>query len=741
MVRIACFGLGWVSLVPVFASAQDARSSTAIVSVEPNTTPDASTGLVTSAGQKRMIIFKTDSPPVLDGVLDDPVWTQVAPIEDFHQYEPIDHGEPSERTLVYLTYDEDNFYVAARMWDSEPDQIRARQLSQGGSARWDDGFGIYLDPFNNKRTGYMFQTNPNGVRTEGTFETPTQLNRDWEDIWYVEARINDEGWIAEMAIPFRTLNFDPDNPDWGFTLERQIARKQESISWSSYNRRVNPGSAGLVSGFVGLQQGRGLDLVPSIVTAKSEDFTDGVTRSEIKPALDVFYNFTPSLTGVLTLNTDFSATEADDQRVNLTRFGLFFPEKRDFFLQDVDIFSFGDLRRNGMPFHSRRIGLSASGQPVDLEVGTKLTGRVGRLNVGVLGVQQDGFEDVNSSNLFVGRVAANVLRESSVGLIVTDGDPRSNLDNSLMGIDFRYRNTSLSSGRSLEGGLWYQNSNTQGVDTEQDAWGVSLSSPNNNQGFEGDIAFQHIEENFNPALGFVNRSGIEFTDIGVAYRHLPEHRWVREIAHSITMRTYDRIDGGFESRFMFFEPIELETNNGDLFSMQMTYDREVLLEPFEITDDVVIATGDYEFSTYGIELAGANERVIAPSFEYSEGEFYNGDRVEVTLGAEWRPNRRLLLGLDYEYNDIKLPQSDFITRQIQVNANFSFNPRWSWLNLLQYDNESKSAGLNSRLRWNPRSGQDLYIVLNHGFSALRTFSGLDSTQSEFSIKYTQTFRF
>ena len=275
------------------------------------------------------------------GVLDDPVWTQVAPIEDFHQYEPIDQGEPSERTLVYLTYDEDNFYVAARMWDSEPDQIRARQLAQGGSARWDDGFGIYLDPFNNKRTGYMFQTNPNGVRTEGTFETPTRLNRDWEDIWYVEARINDEGWIVEMAIPFKTLNFDPDNPDWGFTLERQIARKQESISWSSYNRRVNPGSAGLLSGFVGLQQGRGLDLVPSIVTARSEDFTDGATSSEIEPALDVFYNFTPSLTGVLTLNTDFSATEADDQRVNLTRFGLFFPEKRDFFLQDVDIFSFG----------------------------------------------------------------------------------------------------------------------------------------------------------------------------------------------------------------------------------------------------------------------------------------------------------------------------------------------------------------------------------------------------------------
>ena len=384
-----------------------------------------------SGEQKRTVISRTDTPPVLDGVLDDAVWAEVAPISDFHQFEPVDHGEPSERTLVYLAYDQDNLYVAARMWDSEPDQIRARQLVQGGSARWDDGFSIYLDPFNNKRTGYMFQTNPNGVRTEGTFETPTRLNRNWEDIWYTEARINDDGWVVEMAIPFKTLNFDPNNSDWGFTLERQIARKQESISWSSYNRRVNPGSAGLVTGFAGLQQGKGLDLVPSIVTSEARDFDTGVTTSDTEPALDVFYNFTPSLTGVLTLNTDFSATEVDDQRVNLTRFGLFFPEKRDFFLQDVDIFSFGGIRRNGLPFHSRRIGLSSSGTPVDLEVGAKVTGRVGRFNVGVLGVQQDGFDDVNSSDLFVGRVAANVLRESSVGMIVTDGDPRSNLDNSL----------------------------------------------------------------------------------------------------------------------------------------------------------------------------------------------------------------------------------------------------------------------------------------------------------------------
>ncbi len=690
--------------------------------------------------QKRMAISRTDSAPTLDGILDDATWSQASVIDDFHQFDPVDHGEPTERTLVYLAYDEDNLYVAARMHDREPDQIRARQLIQGQSLRWDDAFSIYLDPFNNKRTGYQFQVNPNSVRADGTFETPTRLNRNWEGIWYAEGRIDEEGWVAEMAIPFKTLNFDPNNPDWGFTLERQIARKQESISWSSYNRRVNPGSAGLVTGLTGLRQGRGLDLVPSIVTSEAKDFDTGISTNETESALDVFYNFTPSLTGVLTLNTDFSATEVDDQRVNLTRFGLFFPEKRDFFLQDSDIFSFGGLRRNGMPFHSRRIGLSANGQPVDLEVGAKLTGRVGRFNVGVLGVQQDAYQDINSSDLFVGRVAANVLRESSVGLIVTDGDPRKNTDNSLLGIDFRYRNSNLPSGKTLEGEFWYQSTSTQGVDAEQDAYGVRVSSPNS-EGFEGEFGYQRIEENFNPALGFVNRKGIEYTDADIGYTSRLEHRWLRSISHTISFSNYDLISGGLESRFVFLEPIEIETNNGDQFGSQLTYDREVLLEPFEISDGIIIPPGDYEFNRYGIEAEGANERTFAPGFEIQSGEFYTGDRLEMAVGLDWRPNRRLALGFEYEYNDIELPEGNFVTRQVQISADFAFNARWSWLNLLQYDNESESAGINSRLHWNPRAGQDLYIVLNHGFSAETTFSGLDSTQSQFSIKYTQTFRF
>jgi hypothetical protein len=690
--------------------------------------------------QKRTVITRTDSPPTLDGVLDDPAWSQATVLDDFHQFRPMDHVEPSERTLVYLLYDDDYLYVAARMWDSEPDQIRARQMVQGESTRWDDSFTIYLDPFNNKRTGYRFQVNPNSVRGEATFETPTRLNYNWEGIWYAEAAFAEDGWVAEMAVPFKTLNFDPDNPDWGFTFERSIARKQEDISWSSYNRSVNPGSAGLMTGLTGLRQGRGLDIVPSIVTTGSRNYSTGISDSDTEPALDVFYNFTPSLTGVLTLNTDFSATEVDDQRINLTRFGLFFPEKRDFFLQDVDIFSFGELRRNGMPFFSRRIGLSASGQPVDLNVGAKLTGRIGRFNVGVLGVQQDEFQGVASSELFVGRLAANVLRESSVGLIVTDGNPRSDEENSLVGVDFRYRNTNLPSGHTVEGELWYQSTDSEGVDSEQNAWGIRLSSPNS-EGFRGDFGYTSIQENFNPALGFVNRRGINYTEAGFGYTNRPEHRWLRAMTHGFRFRNYDRISGGLESRFLFIEPFELETNSGDELGVQLTRSREVLLTDFEISTGVTIPAGDYEFDRYGIEVSGANERTFAPSFEVEAGQFYGGDRVEMKAGFDWRPNRRLALGLEYEYNDVTLPSGDFVTRLIQVNVDVAFSVRWSWLNLLQYDNESASAGINSRLHWSPRAGQDLYIVLNYGFNATGVFSGLESAQSQFSVKYTQTFRF
>ena len=698
-------------------------------------------GEIALLGEDKVVrIVRTATPPTIDGLLNDPVWRDAPYIEDMHQYRPADHVDPSQKTTVYLLYDDENLYVAGRMWDTDPDEIRARSLAQGQELRWDDTLMLIIDPFNNNRTGYEFRVNANGVRTDAVYETATRANRDWEGIWHAVSNIDSEGWTTEVVIPFKTLNFDPQNSDWGFTIQRNIQRNQESIGWVSYNRQVNPGTTGTVTGFTGLQQGRGLDVVPTVVASGSREFETDSTDSSMEPSLDVFYNFTPSLTGVLTLNTDFSATEVDDRQINLTRFNLFFPEKRDFFLQDVDIFSFGGLRRNGIPFFSRRIGLSRRGQPVDLDMGAKLTGRAGRWNVGFLGVALDDFQDVDSSNVFVGRVAANVLEESSVGLIVTGGDPRSNRDNSLMGADFRYRNTSLPGGRTLDGEAWYQKSNTEGVDGNETAWGIRMSAPNNT-GLRGGFGFETFHDEFNPALGFVNRRGIERSEMQVGYTSRPTHRWLRELTHGVNYERFDLIGGGVESESWYLELVELETNSGDQGGIAIEREREVLLEEFDIFDDVIIPPGDYEFDQYSFEISGANDRVIAPSFECGKGEFFGGDRTEIGVGLQWRPNSRFYMNVEYEHNDIELAGGNFTAQLIAVRTEVAFDVRWSWLNLIQYDNESESVGVNSRLRWTPRAGQDLFVVLNHGFEAIGSFSGLRSLQSQLSVKYTHTFRF
>ena len=325
-------------------------------------------------------------------------------------------------------------------------------------------------------------------------------------------------------------------------------------------------------------------------------------------------------------------------------------------------------------------------------------------------------------------------------MIVTNGDPRSNLDNTLFGMDFRYRNTRLPGGRTLAGEAWYQQSDTQGMIGDQSAWGVRLSAPNNT-GLRGQVSLEHFDDQFNPALGFVNRRGIERSQFQVGYTSRPIHPWIREVSHGVFVDAYDKVSGGLESERMFAELVELETNSGDQISLNFNRWREVLVEDFEVVDGTLIPVGDYAYDGFNFEISGASERVLAPGFEYFRGEFFNGNRVEMSAELEWRPNRRLLMGMEYEYNDIELPSGQFVTRLMAINADVAFNVRWSWLNLLQYDNESESVGINSRLRWNPRAGQDLYIVINHGYSAEGAFSRLRSEQSQFAVKYTHTFRF
>jgi hypothetical protein len=331
-----------------------------------------------------------ETPPILDGVLDDPAWQEAASVEDFHIVVSDEFGKPGERSRVYLAFDADNLYFAARFWDSKPDTIVAKVLSKRDASFGEDGFSITLDPFDQARAGYMFDVNPNGMRSEAIYTDTDRQNWDWEGIWNAAARIDGAGWTAEVAIPVKTLSFDPASDSWGVNFTRWHGADNEQFGWVSYNRAQNLSRTGSMTGIADLNQGHGLDVVPGLRVGATRDYATDEEDEFVEPSLDAFWKITPSLTAALTLNPDFSGTTADTRQINLTRFDLFFPEQRAFFLQDSDIFEFGGLQEeSGIPFFSRRIGLDDEGETLTLDAGLKLTGRAGPLNVGVLGVRQD----------------------------------------------------------------------------------------------------------------------------------------------------------------------------------------------------------------------------------------------------------------------------------------------------------------------------------------------------------------
>ncbi len=712
-----------------------------------------------NSDNKSAQVTRTNLTPVLDGILNDPIWQEATVIGELHQVQPVDHGEPTQQTQFYIAYDDNNFYVAARLYDDEPSQIRARQLIQGQNINGDDTADILLDTFNNDRTAFYFQTNPNGVRSEGVWESASSFNGDWSGIWQVESRIDDQGWTTEMIIPFTTLNFDPNTDEWGMNLGRSIARNNERIYWSSFNRSTNPATAGQVSGISGIQQGLGLDIVPSVTVAQDEDYVAGTTDDRIDPSLDVFYKFTPNLTGVLTLNTDFSATEVDDRQVNLTRFSLFFPEKRDFFLQDSEIFSFGNISggggggnappgaklNNAIPFYSRRIGLNpATGQPVDIDVGGKLAGRVGDLSIGALAIQQGDRPGLAGQDVFVGRITSNVLSESRIGAIFTNGNPNSETDNTLAGVDFNYRNTQFSDSHTLTGDLWYQQSDTQGLDGDDKAYNANINYSTLGQGASLELDYSYFGDDYNPTLGFANRRGVERVAFSSNYRYFPDSNPIVRNFTFVLRGDYfeDLSSGELESSFIQFNPIAFDTHWGDLAFLMLQRNKEGLQQPFEIRPGIIIPAGEYTFDYTQIMMRGSRNRAISPTLTLRNGEFYDGDSTQINTSVAWEPNRNLSFDLSYNYTDASLPAGDFISRLISFNASYAFNVRWSWVNLMQYDNGSGTVGLNSRLRWNPSAGENLYFVINYNFdSQAGAFSELNASESEFVLKYTKNFRF
>lgn len=708
-------------------------------------------------GERSVRMQRTDTAPVIDGVLDDAVWQNAAVIDDLLEVYPIEYAEPSKHTEILLLYDDDALYVGARLYDTNPENITALNLRQNDSIGTDDRLFIGLDPFNNRRSGYYFGINPNGVRQDGLYQNVTEFYSEWDSIYYAEASQTDEGWFAEVEIPFKSISFDPSTDTWGMNFTRTMPVDNERSSWTSRNRAINPSAFGLGVGFEGLKQGVGLDVVPSLVSSRNKSFSDGATDSELEPSLDVSYRLTPSLNASLTVNTDFSATEVDDRQVNLTRFGLFFPEKRDFFLREADIFEFGNIGvgngavygfgpggQNGRPFFSRRIGLSQTGQPVDLDYGAKLSGRVGDWELGFMSIRQDEFVGVgggtDADTLSVARVKLGVLRESSVGIVATEGNPGSNPDNSVTGFDFLYRNSRLPGGRRLQSEVWFQQSDTEGLVDDDSAFGVGINVPSA-EGFRGGAQFRRYEQNFNPALGFLNRRGVTDATFDVGYTLRPRAGRIQTLLMSFDAQQIERIDGGLQSQSLNFRLIDMTTRSGAEFNLINRVFKENLVEPFEISSGVVIPVGDYGFRDTGFNLASADYRPFSGSLRFIDGSFFGGDRTDIFTTLSWRPSAKYRGSLSYNYSEIELPQGAFETRLVSMGIDYSFSSTLSWVNLIQYDNISETTGINMRLHWVPEAGRELFFVVNHNLQDFDRDNTFQSQQADVTLKYTHTFRF
>ncbi|MBN1240748.1 MAG: carbohydrate binding family 9 domain-containing protein [Gammaproteobacteria bacterium] len=712
---------------------------------------------LSAVDQKSVRVVRTATPPVIDGDLGDDAWAAAAVVDDLHQVSPIEYAEPYERTEVLILYDDDALYVAARLYDTDPELITARNLRQNDNIGQDDRFYVTIDPFNDRRSGYFFGLNPNGVRADGLYRNVTEFYGDWDTIFDAAAGRFEDGWTAEIEIPFKSISFDPTTDTWGLNFSRTVVRKNEIIAWVSRNRAYNPSVSGLAVGFEGLRQGIGLEVVPSAAATNRKVFASGSTESDIEPSLDLAYRLTPQMNASLTINTDFSATEVDDRQVNLTRFGLFFPEKRDFFLREADIFEFGGiggqrqsqipglnaLSQNGRPFFSRRIGLSQGGEVVDLEYGGKISGRVGRWELGALSIRQDAFGTVASDNLSVVRAKRGVLRESNVGVITTEGNPTGNGDNSLAGADFLYRNTRLPGGRSLEADVWYQQSDKEGIDDEDAAYGMSLRLPTA-EGFRGTVQYRAFERNFDPALGFINRRGVSDTYLNLGYMLRKRDGYLESWLFNFDYQRVESIDGGLQTEAFFLRPFTFSNRTGDSIMLAISDFTEVLAEPFQIHPGIELPPGEYDSDTIGIQLGTGSHRNVYASarfVRYPDGRFYGGSRSDQWVELTWRPSARFRANVSYELNEIDLPQGSFETRLLRAGFDIAFSPTLSWVNLIQYDNVSEVAGINSRLHWIPEAGREVYFVINHNVADPDRDNRFHSTFSDATAKVNYTFRF
>ena len=672
----------------------------------------AGSSLLAQNGDRVVSARYVETPIVIDGNLDEPAWDLVEPATDFIQTEPVLGAPSTERTEVRLLYDDDNLYVGVYCFDSEgEDGLVVPDITRDYQSFESDHFAVIFDTFDDDRNGFLFGSNPKGAKRDGQATGDgANIDFDWDAIWHVKAASGEQGWRLEMAIPFKTLRFrEGEDQTWGVNFYRKIRRKNEDAHWSMIPRpyRLNRVSfAGTLEDMSAVPQGRNFYVKPYLstpITRRQGDDVDFMPEL----GLDAKYGLTPSMTLDLTVNTDFAQVEADEQQINLTRFSLFFPEKREFFLENSGIFQFaktgGFFSHDLIPFFSRRIGISR-GRLVPIPGGARLSGRAGRNAVGILSMQAAEFEETPSTNFSVFRFRRDILRNSDVGGLFVNKQSDGHF-NRTYGAD-----VNLKFFNYLDISSYLLKTDTTDVEGQELAGSFNLRWSDPRMDIESN--YLSIEENFNPEVGFVPRAGIRKSFGKVLLKPRPESiSWVREFRPSFQTQYITNQENLLETRIVRGDFATIFPNGGTLeFAYQSRFER--LKTPFEIRPGQQVPVGDYQFGEFIAFFTTDQSRMLVGSGSLTMGDFFDGEKDTYRVDFGLHPGYQLAANLTWRHDDVRLPSGDFDADLVTARISYSFTTSMFLNSLIQYNSTIREISSNVRFHFIYKPLSDFFLVYN-----------------------------
>jgi len=705
-------------------------------------------------GRATIRAIRLPEPLRVDGRLEESVYRQERSVADFVQTDPIEGGPATEKTELWVMFDRENVYIAFRVWESQPERRVANVMQKdNGLLFQNDGVMFVLDPFYDRRNGVGFMLNAIGGRTDGQV-TNERWSRDYNLIWDVHVSDFEGGWTAEVAVPFKSLRYRPGATQvWGFNA-RRIDRWKNEYSHLVPVERQEAGSgvyrmsrAASIIGIEAPSGSKNLEFKPyAISNASSINPAGGASVSDLTAdvGVDARYGITQNLTADFTLNTDFAQVEADEQQVNLTRFSLFFPEKRDFFLENAGLFTFGGVgnfnpARNDMPllFYSRRIGLN-SGQVIPIDAGSRLTGRVGRYTVGVVDIQtgSEQLSGTRPTNFSAVRVKRDVLARSSVGVIATGRSVAQNGagSNAAWGLDGTFgffTNLTIDS--------YWARTTTDGLGGDDTSYRTLVDY--NGQTYGVQVERLVIGEHFNPEVGFVRRGDIRKSFTQLRYSPWPKSvRGVRRISLVGSLGYLENGEGRRDARDIDGE-FALDFNSADRISVSYASSFELVPRPFRIATGVTVQAGGYNYDSTTLAFQAAQQRRFNGRVSLERGGLYDGTRTTLGLStgrATLSP--RLSIEPTFSINDVDLPQQSFVTTLVGSRVTYTMTPLMFVSALLQYNSDLRNLSANVRLRWEYRPGSELFVVYNEERDTL-THRVPDLRNRAFIVKVNRLLRF